>query len=111
MYSSIIKMVSKVTSFLFSVLVLGHLSDHKGRAWRRELAQMYCIETTTSAGKPGATLQLLGLFPSAQCHPPSEKTADSTLSSEYIAMCVFVHTYLCLSYLYKCDFIHSCFQL
>ena len=79
-------MVRYVTSFIFSVLVLGHLSDHKGRAWRRELAQMYCIEMTVSKGvkkKVGAIHQLLKLLPSAQCHPPTEEAAKSKMIGQY----------------------------
>ena len=77
-------MVGCVTSFLFSVLVLGHLSDHKGRAWRRELTQMFCIEVTASKEfekEQKAISHLLQLFPSAQCHPPTQQTAESRMSS------------------------------
>ena len=73
-------MIGDVESFLFSILVLGHLRDHKGYTWRREIAHMYAIEVTLSEEineniKMNATCQLLNLFPSAHCRPPKEDNA------------------------------------
>ena len=93
-------MVGYVTCFLFSVLVLGHLSDHKGRTWRREMTQMYCIEMTIPLRvKKGvkAMNQLIRLFPSAHCHPPTEDKAFSNISGEYF--CPYIIDILLLIYI------------
>ena len=71
-------MIGVVESFLFSILVLGHLRDNKGNTWRREIVHMYAIEVTLSEEideniKMNATCQLLNLFPSAHCRPPKQE--------------------------------------
>lgn len=71
-------MIGLVESFLFSILVLGHLRDHKGNTWRREIGHMYAIEVTLSEEtkdnfNKNATCQLLNLFPSAHCRPPKQQ--------------------------------------
>ena len=71
-------MIGIVESFLFSILVLGHLRDHKGNTWRRELGQMYAIEVTLPEEtkdnfNKNATCQLLNLFPSAYCRSPKQQ--------------------------------------
>ena len=72
-------MIGLVESFLFSILVLGHLRDHKGNTWRRELGQMYAIEVTLPEKlkknfKMSAACQLLNLFPSTHCTSPKDKS-------------------------------------
>ena len=93
-------MVGYVTCFLFSVLVLGHLSDHKGRAWRREMTQMYCIEMTVSKDVKtnfGAIHQLCQLFPSALCHPPKKEVAISELIGQWMYYLIDISLLHCLA--------------
>ena len=87
-------MFGVVESFLFSILVLGHLRDHKGNTWRREIGHMYAIEVTLSKKideniKMNTTCQLLNLFPSAHCSPPKENNAVDTWNG----MIGYMHQY------------------
>ena len=74
-------MIGVVESFLFSILVLGHLRDHKGNTWRREIGHMYAIEVTLPEETKenfnnNATCQLLYLFPSVHCKPPEQENTS-----------------------------------
>ena len=79
-------MIEVVESFLFSILVLGHLRDHKGNTWRREIGHMYAIEVTLPEEtknnfNKNSTCQLLNLFPCAHCKPPKQQIISDKQTS------------------------------
>ena len=80
-------MLEQCDDLLFSIIVLGCLSQADGTVWRRSMAHICVIEVTIPENAKHSAARLLSLLPSSKClRPINTKPAYSTEGESVLSL-------------------------
>ena len=104
-YGFFLQILEQCDDLLFSIVVLGCLSQADGTVWRRSMAHICVIEVTIPEKSEHCAARLLNLLPSSKClrpiniKPEYSTEGESMLNSNNFLLYAWASSCMCFSFM------------